>query len=222
MTNDGGLMSSSFARRLPRSSSTKTHSSLVIRHSPVRGSGAFTIMELLVVIAIIIGLAAMILGTVGYVQKKGARSRAEAEIAGMSAALESYKADNGAYPSSPATISLTANDSKPTDYWPASLDLYKSISGDLAGDGITAGQKSYMEFKPAMLGRADMTASISGGNKVLYIRDPFGNSYGYSTSKNPDVNPSAAGAAGFNPTFDLWSTANASPPTDQGQWIKNW
>ncbi|MGZ4986342.1 MAG: type II secretion system protein, partial [Chthoniobacterales bacterium] len=59
---------------------------------------AFTLIELLVVMAIIIILAGLILGTSGYVQKKGARSRAEAEIAAMSAALESYKADNGIYP----------------------------------------------------------------------------------------------------------------------------
>ena len=50
--------------------------------------------------AIIIILAGLILATVGYVQNKGARSRAEAEIAAMSAALENYKADNGIYPRS--------------------------------------------------------------------------------------------------------------------------
>ena len=44
-------------------------------------------------------LAGLILATSGYVQKKGPRSRAEAEIAALSAALESYKADNGIYPS---------------------------------------------------------------------------------------------------------------------------
>ena len=43
-------------------------------------------------------LAGLVLSTVGYVQKKGARSRAETEIAAMSAACESYKADNGIYP----------------------------------------------------------------------------------------------------------------------------
>ncbi|HET9856883.1 MAG TPA: hypothetical protein VFP99_03540, partial [Chthoniobacterales bacterium] len=64
---------------------------------------AFTIIELLVVISIIIILAGLILSTVGYVQKKGALARAEAEIAGMSAALESYKADNGIYPRQTAT-----------------------------------------------------------------------------------------------------------------------
>ena len=69
---------------------------------------SFTILELLVVITIIIVLAGLILVTVGYVQKKGARSRAEAEIAAMSAALESYKADNGIYPTSANTNSLDA------------------------------------------------------------------------------------------------------------------
>src|SRR5256885_6882424 len=67
------------------------------------GATAFTIIELLVVIAIIIILGGLILSTVGYVQKKGARSRAEAEIAAMSAALESYKADNGIYPTDATT-----------------------------------------------------------------------------------------------------------------------
>ena len=63
-----------------------------------RYNAAFTLIELLVVIAIIIVLAGLVLSTVGYVQKKGARSRAETEIAAMSAACESYKADNGIYP----------------------------------------------------------------------------------------------------------------------------
>ena len=61
-------------------------------------TAAFTLIELLVVMAIIIVLAGLVLSTVGYVQKKGARSRAETEIAAMSAACESYKADNGIYP----------------------------------------------------------------------------------------------------------------------------
>lgn len=59
----------------------------------------FTLIELLVVMAIIAILASLVLSTAGYVQKKGARSRAEAEIAALGAALESYKADNGDYPS---------------------------------------------------------------------------------------------------------------------------
>ena len=86
-------------------------------------------MELLVVIAIIIGLAAMILGTVGYVQKKGARSRAESEIAAISAALESYKADNGAYPTDAATTESVDPSASPVPNT-ASLFLYEKLSGD--------------------------------------------------------------------------------------------
>ena len=72
----------------------------------------FTLIELLVVIAIIAILASLVLSTAGYVQKKSARSRAEAEIAAVGAALESYKADNGDYPSnanSASSIALVTN-----------------------------------------------------------------------------------------------------------------
>ena len=60
-------------------------------------------------IAIIAILAGLVLSTAGYVQKKGATSRAEAEIAALSAALESYKADNGEYPTNANTnVSATS------------------------------------------------------------------------------------------------------------------
>src|SRR5438132_9959206 len=69
-------------------------------------TAAFTLIELIVVIAIIVILAGLVLSTVGYVQKKAARSRAETEIAAMSAACESYKADNGVYPQNGDTNAL--------------------------------------------------------------------------------------------------------------------
>src|SRR5207237_7513962 len=83
---------------IARDSSTPLGMTKTVRYRTRAVLRAFTIIELLVVITIIIILAGLILSTVGYVQKKGARSRAEAEIAAMSAALESYKADNGIYP----------------------------------------------------------------------------------------------------------------------------
>src|SRR5437868_9415001 len=95
-----------------------------------RQRGAFTIIELLIVMAIIIILAGLILATAGYVQKKGQRSRAEAEIAAISAALENYKADNGVYPSSAETNALKPNsmgDPVSASYTNASLALYKLI-----------------------------------------------------------------------------------------------
>ena len=173
-------------------------------------------MELLVVISIIIILAGLILGTSGYVQKKGARSRTEAEIAAMSAACESYKADNGAYPTD---TQYTENVDPAASPIPAtaSLVLYKALTGDTnANFQPPAGAKNYFTFKPQMLyGVKDSNGNLTS---VTYIRDPFGNPYGYSTIRA--ANP--AGSAGFNPTFDLWSTANANPPADQAQWIKNW
>src|SRR5438876_11568031 len=103
---------------------------------------AFTVIELLVVITIIIILAGLILSTVGYVQKKGARSRAEAEIAAISAALENYKADNGIYPSDTTKTDIDPTAS-PTPA-AASLYLYEQLSGDADNDSSrVAEMKSY-------------------------------------------------------------------------------
>jgi prepilin-type N-terminal cleavage/methylation domain-containing protein len=211
---------------------------------------AFTLIELIVVIAIIIVLAGLILSTVGYVQKKGARSRAETEIAAMSAACESYKADTGIYPRDPTANTATDRLNPKTDgnpmpsptpgnpsgatYPPVSLVLYRALSGDrdldravtsadesLNIDGsplsppLTQLPKTYFAFRPNQLSPSDQNLPVE------FVRDPFGNSYGYSTANQADP------AIGYNPTFDLWSTAGltanpGSPDTITPQWIKNW
>src|SRR5437762_1122358 len=182
---------------------------------------AFTLIELIVVITVIIILTGLVLSTVGYAQKKGARARAETEIAAISAACESYKADNGVYPNNGDTNNLDArtsgNPSSPS-YNLTSLALYNLLFGATNGSRTpNAGARSYFLFKPNMLSPADQTQN------VLYIRDPFGYSYGYSTANQ--VNS----AQGYNPTFDLWSTAGLTtnppgtpPDTITPQWIKNW
>ena len=106
----------------------------------------FTLIELLVVIAIIAILAALLLNTAGYIQKKGAKARTEAEIAALSAALESYKADNGDYPVGTAT---SAN----------SAILYTNLSP-------TSG-KVYFEFNKSMI---DTSQNVIDpiGNKYRY------------------------------------------------------
>ena len=193
---------------------------------------AFTLIELVVVFGLILVLTGLVLSTVGYARKKGARARAETEIAAMAAAAESYKADNAVYMRGPASamtvgsITIPANitdtlDAKayldPTNatYGQASLYLYTQLSGDLTGNQQATG-KSYFTFKPQML-------SLDSNGYVTAIKDPFGNSYGYSTAYQN--NPST----GYNPTFDLWSTAGVAPSptpnppaTQQDLWIKNW
>src|SRR5262249_2365909 len=186
----------------------------------------FTLIELVVVFGLILVLSGLVLSTVGYVRKKGARARAETEIAAMAAALESYKADNAAYPSSGNTNNLDArtngNSSSPS-YNLASLDLYNALFGTTNGSRTPdTGARSYFVFKPNMLFPKDQSQNVQ------YIQDPFGNSYGYSTAGNPQANPNPTGTPGYNPTFDLWSTVgltNDPPPTNDTitpQWIKNW
>ena len=111
----------------------------------------FTLIELLVVIAIIAILSALLLNTAGYIQKKAARSRAETEIAALSAALESYKADNGDYPPGTNTSATGAN-----------AFLRAALSPDT--------NKVYFEFSKTM--GTNLTTNGS-------IIDPFGENYRY-------------------------------------------
>ena len=189
-------------------------------HSSFSGGSAFTLIELIVVIAVIIILAGLVLSTAGYIQKKGARARAETEIAAMSAACESYKADNAVYPRHDETDALNARtdgDPTTTAYKDASLYLYVQLSGTDANRTPITGAQSYFAFKPNQLSPPDQN------QPVQFIRDPFGNSYGYSTANQADP------GTGYNPTFDLWSTAGVAPSptptppaTQQDLWIKNW
>ncbi len=181
-----------------------------------RFAGAFTLIELIVVVGVILILTGLVLSTAGYARKKGARARAETEIAAMSAACESYKADNGVYPSNSDTDTLNPisdvnpSTTPPNNYTRASLWLYEQLSGDATGNRQPSG-KSYMAFKPNMLLPAPPSTAI-----VIAIADPFGNSYGYSTRM------ASTGSGGYNPTFDLWSTAGGINANDVAGWIKNW
>ena len=215
----GFVIDSSFVIRPSRRRTAKAG------HSSFLGQRAFTLLELLVAIAIISILAGLLLSTFGYMQKKGARARAETEIAAMSAACESYKADNAVYPFNSDTNALDARTNfDPSGYSNASLFLYEKLMGVTSGNrSETPSGRTYMTFKPNQLGPVDQS------QPVQFIRDPFGNSYGYSTAANPQANPTPAGTPGYNPTFDLWSTAGvapsptpAPPTTQQDLWIKNW
>jgi prepilin-type N-terminal cleavage/methylation domain-containing protein len=247
MANVKGMTKQSVIRYIVTSlqriygSTTQRFNDLTWRsRSSLGARGAFTLIELIVVVTVIVILTGLVLSTVGYVQKKAARSRAETEIAAMSAALESYKADNGAYPKDPtagtATDTLDARTmGNPATFQTASLVLYRALSGDRNLDRAVTDTdrnfnidgtalspplsqlpQSYFAFKPNMLSPADQTLNVQ------FVRDPFGNSYGYSTAYQHDIEQGNPPTHGYNPTFDLWSTAGLTSGTDSTQWIKNW
>ena len=186
---------------------------------------SFTLVELLTVIAIIAILAGLILFAATGVIKEAARSRAKSEIAGLSSAMESYKSDNGVYPSFPngkTSLFSTTNDyTTPAAvtaaggaYQNSSELLYQSLSGMTnVTDTLQPGSRSYFPFKKTQLG-----VDSSGAQSVYYIKDPFGNSYGYFYG-----NGTAVPYNGSN-SFDLWSTAGDtnSAALNPSGWVNNW
>jgi len=180
-----------------RSLKTPTLSESPCNPNPRHG---FTLIELLVVITVIAILAGLVLQTAGYVQKKGARSRAEAEIAALAAALESYKADMGDYPAgtngNPGTLTSTGTNNS----------FLRAALAPSTG-------KVYFEFSKGM--GTNTTLSTSINQPVL---DPFGEGYGYYYTNSSSGTANAGIRSGTN-FYDLWSRAGT---TNTNQWIKNW
>ena len=150
-----------------------------------RPGDAFTLVELLIVISIIAILASLVASAAGFVQKKGARSRAQAEISAMQAALENFKADNGDYPANPIGNSAKSS---------------VLVTNLMPGPG---GGKVYYQFKPK---------SIDTNNNPL---DPFGFPYNYvydtnsggapnNGSNNYDLWSTAGNAGNTNSWIKNW------------------
>jgi len=89
----------------------------------------FTLIELMVVVAIIAVLAGLTLGTLGYVNRKGAESRARSEVAALAAAIDNYKLEFGSYPPTNRT------------------QFYK----ELTGQGTNNKTKVFIEPTPGMV-----------------------------------------------------------------------
>jgi len=204
----------------------------------------FTLIEMITVIAIIVILVSLVLAVNGLVQRKSAMARTDSEIRLLSQACEAYKTDNGGYPQDnqnasssytntlDPTVSLT-----PTSYYSACNILYMALSGDTLGTGIPpfAGTNYAPDFfKSSRLAGGPGTAVTT-----IYVMDPYGNSYGYSTAAllaqqeyqaALALSPSATlntqtrtingvqvtlptnslGFSGYNTTFDLWSTGGTT------------
>jgi prepilin-type N-terminal cleavage/methylation domain-containing protein len=203
-----------------------------------RRLSSFTLVELLVVMAIIGILAALTLAGASAVMNAAGRNRAKGEIQAMSAALESYKTDNGIYPVGAVTVGSGSILTGPpsgnyaTDpsvsggtYQTASQALYEALSGQTNYLDNTSLGKAYMTFKTGQLGNYKTAANSGYSAASTYVSDPFGYAYGYSTGDNqsPQVLYPFNGS-GF---FDLWSTGGLTQTTSAHQnptnsWISNW
>jgi len=206
-----------------------------MKHPSTKADG-FTLVEILVVISIITILAGLAIAAMGGAQVSAARNRAKAEINGLSLAIESYKIDNGDYPrdainhvtdvlNATTATSLGALISNGA-YTPSSVVLYQALSGDTDCNRVLsstekAAGKTYFTFKPSML---YPKAPAGSTTTVTALIDPFRNAYGYSTKNLADVQNGVASPGGYNPTFDLWSTADhdQTGQTPTAAWITNW
>lgn len=228
-----------------------------------RGRAAFTLIELLAVMTIILVLAGLIINIASSAQYNSAKGRATSEIAAIATALENYKTDNGAYPpdpfvptdptQAPTGLLDPQNDFDPTSskYTKNSQYLYQVLAGfpvTINNPNPPASKMStvYMKFTPQQLKGATASDTPTPTSAAMYVIDPFGFSYGYSTiyaatvaynnAQNPPITTPIT--VGYNPTFDLWSTAGyapggkTTPSNNPGGgstasvystlWIKNW
>lgn len=130
--------------------------------------GGFTLIELLAVVAIIAIIAGLTLGTLGFVNRKGAESRAKAEVAALSAALDSYKLDYGSFP--------------------ASNNLYT----ELTGQGPLNTNKVYFEPKGSIVTNTQTGPFLDPWGSPYNYVNPGTNNVGFFdlwTSNNAPTNP---------------------------------
>lgn len=200
----------------------------------------FTLVEMITVVAVIVILAGLVISVSGLVMQKANRSRADGEIQVIKNHLDAYKRDNGTYPQTVNTDKLDPRlDVSPTSnkYLLANLDMYSAITGDYLPASSPDGKpekdsKIYYTFPRTQL---SFTKDNSGNpQNIRYVSDPWGNPYGYSTAGaeleakyRADVrkDPKTARPTdlqGYNPTFDVWSTAGATTLTQRPKWVRNW
>lgn len=154
-------------------------------------------------VAIIAILAGLTLGTLGYVNRKGAESRAKAEVAALAAAIESYKLDMGRFPRMDNPTSAALSGLGSTNLVQALSPTNKSPATNSAAWSNNPTGKVYFEPTPGILS--------TNGNAVGFV-DPWGNGYNYRTNTNGN----ALRNIGF---FDLWSTAGNAAATNEPNWI---
>jgi prepilin-type N-terminal cleavage/methylation domain-containing protein len=217
-----------------------------MQRSPSRH--AFTLIEMITVIAIIAVLSGMIISLSGLMSTRQNRAKAQGDLTALISACEAYRTDNGGYPQDSATGN-SATDSldprqhlSPSDtlYQKSSLFLYKQLSGDENANGKIDTTETVRKYASEFFKGSRFDVGYKTTGVVTYLTDPWGYSYGYSTAglkAEQDyrvalaVDPNAqrdSNLAGYNPTFDIWSTAGSTGPKtgdkdgERNKWVKNW
>jgi prepilin-type N-terminal cleavage/methylation domain-containing protein len=178
------------------------------------GHAAFSLIEMMAVVTIIVILASLIVGGMGFVTDKQAKSKAQLQMALISKALEDYKLDTGSYPA-------TGNSVKGEDnskilfkalYWDSDNDGQGAAVGNAAGD---TEQKIYLaELDPVTNKQGWTSGTASLKTKIM---DPWGKEYRYRTAFDTT---GKANTNTQNPDFDLWSVGkdgdtNPATPKDK-------
>lgn len=148
----------------------------------------FTLVEVITVISIIVLLAGLTIGAIRYVSTSARANRAKAEIAAIESAISNYTLDYGEAPQGEDVITSAPSGT-------GARRLYEAL---------VEGDKIYLQLKENQKG---------GTRGNYFVQDPYGNPYGYNSSKNPALNPNA-------PEVSLWSTGGDAANSDK--WIKNW
>ena len=148
-----------------------------------RNVSAFTLVETLTVLLIIALLTALITGVVGYVNRKADDDRARVEISSLELAIERYKLDTGAYPTSSAVRASL----------PLALPLAEITNSALLYAQLTSGPRAYYQF------RSNQVLTVGSATNLTVILDPWNLPYNYFC-RYPTTNAQVNKA-----TFDLWS-----------------
>ena len=157
---------------------------------------AFTLIEIMAVIVVLMVLLGLILSVASYVNRKIAAARTQSEIQILILAIENYKLDTGAYPtSSVARVGSTAVMTTAITLTNSAL-LYSQLTSP----------KVYLQFRPSQLGSNITLGSIPS----RAIMDPWGTPYNYVRTRparplNTGLVSTATTGQVNLITFDLWS-----------------
>lgn len=190
----------------------------------LKGSRGFSLIELMVVVSIMVILAGLLIGSLPGIQTKINRGKVEAFIAELESGLSRYQIDNGAYPQNP--VSGDSVEARDTSGILGATVLYKHLSGDwnLTGSAVDSAnddEKIYvhkLDYEGNQSAKEPRSTTLGGEFMVV---DSYGNQIRY-LAQPPNITVSERKT--YNPTYDIWSIADADPidSEQQARHITNW